>query len=178
MQGLRFPIAVALTSLAIVAGLLLAGGLLAPAALAGALGFGGPLWSGTGFAGPPWAHGAAAGAALPPALAGLRDVPPAERFAHFKGARVALTDRDGRPVAVEVTPGTVTAASASSLTVAANDGTTKTFALDGQTAVRRQPGQNDRVVVLTVNGATTAAAVLAFPSDGPGAYGWHGWWGA
>jgi hypothetical protein len=180
MRRLRFPIAVALTSLAIVAGLLLAGGFLVQVALAGApgfAGFGGPPWAGKAVGGPPWAPGLGGGA-LPPQLAGLRDVPPAERFAHFKGARVALTDKDGQPVALEVTPGTVTAASPSSVTVAANDGTTKTFAIDGQTAVRRQPAPNDRVVVVTLNGAGTAAAVLASPADGLGPHGRHGWWGA
>jgi hypothetical protein len=174
MTRLRFPIAVALTSLALVVGLFLAGGLFARAAL----GFGGPPWGGNGVGGPPWAHAFGAGFALPPELAGLHDVPPAERFAHFMGARVALTDKDGKPVALEVTPGTVTAVSTSSITIAANDGATRTFAIDEHTAVRRQPAQNDRVVVVTLNGASTATAVLAFPADGSNPHGWHGWWGA
>lgn len=177
MSRFRFPIAVALTSLAIVAGLFLAGGLLARAAWAGGPGFGGPPWArgGDGF-GRPWAHGF--GAALPPQLAGLRDVPPAERFAHFTGARVTLTDKENQPVAVDVTPGTVTAASASSLTIAANDGSTRSFAIDAQTALKRPPAQNDRVVVVSLNGASAAALVVALPADGHGGPGRHGWWGA
>jgi hypothetical protein len=185
VQRLRFPIAVALTSLGLVALLVVAGGLLVSSALAR-----GP-WVGGGFgpwwragAGAPWAggHGPWAGAALPAPLAGLRDVPAAERFEHFKGVQATLTDKDGQPLAVTLTPGTATSASATSLTVAANDGSPHTFALDAQTAIRgghAQGGspaspptiaQGDKLVVLTINGSDTAAAVWtgSFGGWGPG----------
>src|SRR5436305_11976957 len=103
MSRFRFPIAVAITSLSIVAVLVVAGALLAGSAFAGA------PWSG-GHSFGPWAGGP--GAALPPELAGLGDVPAAERFTHFKGLQVSLTDKDNRPLTIAVIPGTATAASA------------------------------------------------------------------
>src|SRR5262249_4685772 len=119
------------------------------------------------------------GFALPPELAGLGDLPADQRFAHFKGAQVSLTDKDGRPVTVEVTPGTATAASAASLTIAANDGPTKTFGLDANTLRRgkQAPAQNDKVVVVTLSGRANAHAVVVLTGDGFGAWGGHaGWW--
>jgi hypothetical protein len=185
MQRLRFPIAVALTSLGLVALLVVAGGLLVSSVLARgpwAGGASGP-WSRAG-AGGPWAggHGPWGGSALPAQLAGLRDVPAAERFDHFKGVQVNLADKDGQPLVVTLTPGTATAASATTLTVAANDGASRTFALDAQTAIRgshAQGGapagppsiaQGDKLVVVTVNGSGTAAAVWTgnFGGGGPG----------
>jgi len=186
VQRLRFPIAVALTSLGLVALLVVAGGLLVSSVLAGT------PWAGGRYgpwfharAGGPWATGPGpwGGFALPAQLAGLHDVPAAERFDHFKGVQVSLTDKDGQPLVVTLTPGTATAASATSLTVAANDGASRTFALDGQTAIRgwRAQGdatasiaQGDRVVVMTLNNSGTAAAVWAgdFSGWGPrGAFG-------
>ena len=38
---------------------------------------------------------------LPPELASLKDVPAGERFAHFKGVHVSLTDKDGKPILVD-----------------------------------------------------------------------------
>ncbi len=181
MQRWRFPIAVALTSLGLTAVLLVAGGLLVTSVLAH-----GPWAGGVG----PWAHAGpwAAGAgpwggfALPAQLAGLRDVPAAERFDHFKGVQVSLTDKDGQPLAVTLTPGTATAVSATSLTMTANDGSSRTFTLDAQTSIRgvhpRGDGaatppsiaQGDKLVVLTINNSGTAAAVWAgsFGGWGPG----------
>src|SRR5690349_7697296 len=57
---------------------------------------------------------------LPPELAGFKDIPAAERFAHFKGVQISLTDKDGAPVDVAVTPGVASTVSATSLTVAGN----------------------------------------------------------
>src|SRR5262249_38002970 len=70
MQRYRFPIAVALTSLGLVAALVVVGGLVVGNALAQ-----GPWFRGPGFG--PWSggHGPWAGAGLPPQLAGLHDVP-------------------------------------------------------------------------------------------------------
>ena len=139
MQQLRFPIAVALTSLGLVALLAVAGGLLVSTVLAR-----GP-WAGGAFG--PWSHAGAGGhgswggAGLPAQLSGLRDVPAAERFDHFKGVQVNLADKDGQPLVVTLTPGTATATSATSLTVAANDGASRTFALDAQTAIRGSHAQ-------------------------------------
>ncbi len=185
MQRLRFPIAVALTSLGLVALLVVAGGLLVSSVLARAPwagGFGpwaiggfGP-W-GHGRSGGPWAagYGPWSGGALPAPLAGLRDVPPAERFDHFRGVQASLTDKDGQPLVLTLTPGTATHVSPTSLTIAANDGASRTFALDAQTAIRARPSQGgaqanppglapgDKLVVVTLNNSATATAVWAGP---------------
>lgn len=128
MQRYRFAIAVGLTSLALVVALVGVGGVLVGNALA----FGPGAWlAGGGGGRDGWQPNA-----LPPELAGLVDVPAGERFAHFQGVRVQLTDKDNKPLTVEVTPGTVTSVTATSLTLAANDGTSHTYTLDDKTVVR------------------------------------------
>jgi hypothetical protein len=65
-------------------------------------------------------------------------------------------------VSLTVTPGTVTAISASSLTIAGNDGVSHTYTLDDKTMQRGQaPKQNDQVVVATLNNSSTATGVFA-----------------
>src|SRR5215831_3111085 len=135
MKWFWFPIAVAATSLALVVALVALVAFPARAALASALGAG-TAWSGGPGHGGPWAAGA--GFTLPAELQGLADVPADQRFSHFAGAQVNLKDKDGKPLTITVTPGMVTAASPTSLSVAANDGTTKTFVLNDQTIRRGQ----------------------------------------
>jgi hypothetical protein len=147
MQRYRFPLAVLGTSLVLVGVLALAGGFLARGAFAA--GFGG--WHG---AGGPWGD-------LPPELSGLRDIPPADRFAHFRGVQVNLTDKDGRPMSVSVTPGTVTSISPTAVTLNGNDGATHTFALDNQTKQDGSLSQGQKAVVATLNGSQTALAVVS-----------------
>src|SRR5215212_1328670 len=76
MQRFRFPVAVALTSIGLVAVLFIGGALVVRSALAS-----GP-WSHAGF-GPPWAGGNSAwmSGPFPAQLSGLRDLPADERFA-------------------------------------------------------------------------------------------------
>jgi hypothetical protein len=113
-----------------------------------------------------WHNGAAN---LPPELAGLADVPASERFAHFRGVQVQLTDKDNKPVRLDVTPGTVTSVSSTSLTMAGNDGANHTYTLDDKTVRHAQAiNQNDHVVVATLNGSTTATGVFAMNADGFG----------
>jgi hypothetical protein len=93
---------------------------------------------------------------------------------------VQLTDKDNRPVNVDVTPGTATAVSTSSLSVTTNSGASRTFSLDDKTAIHgaahgqsNQTGpqavkQNDHVVVVTLNGSATATAVIVANADGFG----------
>jgi hypothetical protein len=185
MNRFRFPIAVAATSLALVAVIVGAGGFLVGRALAdtpvvgSVLAAGGP-WS-SGWGGPPWARhdaGHAAGWQLPPELAGLTDLPAAERFGHFRGVQLQLTDKNNQPLTVDVTPGTATVSNSTSLTVATNDGSTRTYTLDASTKVHgRSAGQNaqssppsvaqnDKVVVVTLNKSTTATAVMVLGPDG------------
>jgi hypothetical protein len=169
MNRAQFAIGVGVTSLVLVIALVATGGVLVGRAFAGG------LWAGaTGFS--PWSggHGPGPGFNLPPELENLRDIPADQRFGHFKGVQVALTDKDGRPINVSVTPGTASAVSATSLTLAANDGTSKTFTLDDHTAIKGQSraaanaiGQGDQVVVVTLNGSATATAVMSLPTSGP-----------
>src|SRR3954470_25051813 len=54
-------------------------------------------FAGRAFFGPPWQNGGDTWdrSAIPPQLAGLADVPANERFDHFRGVQVQLTDKDG-----------------------------------------------------------------------------------
>jgi hypothetical protein len=189
-RRLRFPIAVALTSLALLVVLggvavLAARPVLANAGLAAMGPWGGPgAWGGPGpWGGHPFAAGGGPGFTLPDELRGLVDIPPAERFDHFLGVQVNLKDKNNKPLTIAVTPGTVTAVSATSLTIAANDGTTKTYALNDKTVIRGKPVQGgsqatqpalangDKAVVVTLNTSTAATAVIV---AGPEGFGPHG----
>ena len=173
MRRFRFPIAVAVTSLVLVLALATIGGLLVRNTVAS-----GP-W-GWGHRGGPGSGGP--GFELPEELESLRDLPPEERFAHFRGAQINLTDAEDQPVRINLTPGTVTAASATSLSIAVNDGSAKTFTLNDQTVIRSKGvrggdeatepalAQDDKVVVVTLNDSTTATAVM---NVGTGGFGWR-----
>ena len=180
MRRFRFPLAVLGTSLALVVAIGVIAVFTAPRvlALAGAGPFGGPF------------SGAFGSHALPPEFQGLQNLTPAERFTHFKGAQMNVTDKDGKSVTIQVTPGTVTTASATSLTMAANDGTSKTFALDDKTVIRGKPDlstpgnrpsavtlkQGDLVVVVAKAGETTARFVADGGTEGFGPAGGRGPW--
>jgi hypothetical protein len=178
MRGLRFALAVLGTSLMLVLGIGAAGYYAVSSALAAGIGpFGG--------------HGPFAEHALPPEFQGLEQLPPAERFKHFGGAQIALKDKDNNPVTVNVTPGTVSTVSATSLTLAANDGSTKTYTLNDQTVIRGKPDmstpgnrpgpttlkQGDMVVAISKNNETTAKFVMSAGTEGFGPRGGHGPWG-
>ena len=168
MTRLRFPIAVLTTSLVLVGVLFLAGTFFVPRVFAGGLpwGMGGSPWGAGG--GPPWAH----------------------------GAGMPFAKLDGAPFTVAVTPGTVSAASATSLTVATNDGSSRTFTLDDKTAIHgpaargadqaKNLASGEKVVVVVLDNAPVATAVLAgvdgmngAHAGGPPwgrAWGHGGWW--
>jgi hypothetical protein len=182
MNRFRFPLSVAVTSLALVLALVGVGGLLVNNALANS-----PF--GAGGLGAPWAAGHAGWQtnALPAELAGLTDIPAGERFAHFRGVRVQLSDKDNKPLTADILPGTVTTASQTSLTMTANDGSTHTFTLDDKTVIHAKSGangstqaarptlnQNDKIIVATLNGSSTATAVVTFNPDGFGPRGHAG----
>jgi hypothetical protein len=98
---------------------------------------------------------------LPPEIASLKDVPEGERFAHFQGIQVALTDKNGKPVHITVTPGVASSVSASSLTIAGNDGSSHTYTLNDQTWTRgASVTSGEKVVVITMNDTSTARAVV------------------
>ncbi len=178
----------ALVAIVGVAGALALQSALASTPVASAAAFvGGAPFGPHGFGGPAFQ--------IPQELKALGDLPASERFSHFAGVQVNLKDKDNKPYTVNVTPGTVTAVSDNSLTIAANDGTSKSFTLDGNTAIHgksaqgAQPSvaQGDQVVVVTFND-TTARVVVdggkdGFAASGPwghdgpsgqgGPWGWH-----
>jgi hypothetical protein len=169
MNRFQFPVAVAVTSVALVLIVVGAAGLVVANASANA-----PFMSVAAAAGAPWSgrwngHG---DWQLPPQLAGLADIPAGQRFSHFRGVDVQLIDKDDKPVDLNVVPGVATAVTQSSLTINANDGSTRTFVLDAGTTIHgpghsrnapadpRSVAQNDQVAVLTLNNSPTATAVI------------------
>jgi hypothetical protein len=164
MSWVKFSVAVAATSLALVIGLVATGAVIAGNALASTV----PMaFAQRGIPFGPGGAGPQGGWNLPPELASLKDVPADQRFAHFKGVQVSLTDKDGKPIAISVTPGVAQSVSPTSLTITGNDGAAHTYTLTDQTMTRGNPlasGQN--VVVVTVDNTTTARAVFnAAPGD-------------
>lgn len=187
MKWFWFPAAVVATSLALVIALVAVVAFPARAALASALGAG-VVGSGGPWHGGSW--GPNGGFALPPELKGLSEVPADQRFEHFVGGQVKLKDKNNQPLTVTVTPGTVTASSATSLTVAANDGTTRTVALDDQTMIHDTSAPasgsapasvlhvGDKVVVVSLDTRPAAMAVIdggpnGFSGTGPSGH-WNG----
>ena len=108
---------------------------------------------------------------LPPELSGLKDIPVGERFEHFKGVQANLTDKDGKPLLVTVTPGVASNVSSTSVTLNGNDGATHTYTIDPRTMTPGQPASGQDVVVVTLNNASDATAVFAVT---PGGGAWHG----
>ncbi|MFN8524955.1 MAG: hypothetical protein U0821_17815 [Chloroflexota bacterium] len=156
MKRLRFPLAVLATSIALVAGIAVVG--LFGVRYAAAESPAGPWPFLTAF----------------PEMAGLRTLDPAQRFAHFQGLQLSLKDNADKPMTIQVTPGKVTAASATSLSIAANDGTSKTYALTDKTVIRGRPGESgqpslktgEMVVVVTAAGENAARVVLDGGTEG------------
>jgi hypothetical protein len=159
MSWVRFSLAVLGTSLVLV----------------GAIGVAGMITVGNAFASaaPFMQQQQWSAQSVPPELSGLKDIPPADRFAHFKGIQANLTDQDGKPLNVTVTPGVATNVTATSLTLNGNDGASHTYTLDAQTMTHGQAiTQGQDVVVVTLNNAPNAMAVMgvdpsAFQKGGP-----------
>ena len=181
MRGLRFALAVLGTSLLLVIGIGAVGVYAVSNVLASEFGPFGAFHGGP-FGGPFADH------ALPPELQGLEQLSPTERFKHFSGAQVSLKDKDNQPLTINVTPGTVNTVSATSLTLAANDGSTRTYALDDKTVIRGKPDmstpgnrptattlkQGDLVAVVTKRNETTARFIMSGGTEGFGPGGGHG----
>jgi hypothetical protein len=147
MSKARFSLAVLGTSLILVGVIGFAGMFVVGNAVASAAPFGQHTqWSGQN---------------LPPELSGLKDIPAGDRFAHFKGIQANLTDKDGKPLSVTVTPGVASSVSSSSITLNGNDGVSHTYTLDPQTMTHGKTlTQGENVVVVTLNNASHATAVV------------------
>jgi|GEM_PF-3913547 len=97
------------------------------------------------------------GKRLPPELSG---VAPQDLFQHFLGVKADFTDKDGKPVAIQVTPGIVSSADAGSITLKPNGKeSTVTYKIDSATVILLQGRRvetselkkDDRVLVYSVN---------------------------
>jgi hypothetical protein len=154
MNRFWIPLAALAGALVVVVAVVSAGGLIATRAFA----------NGAGPHGAPWST------QMPAELRGLGAIPAADRFDHFKGATVNLTDANGQPMSVTVTPGTVSSVNGGSLSLAANDGSTHTYTLTDATMTRDKaaPTANEKVAVVTLNGSSTATAVMTVPAGGFG----------
>jgi hypothetical protein len=180
MKWFWFPVAVLATSIVLVAALVAFAVPPVGIALASTIGVGGPS-STAPWQGGPWGSGSHF--TMPSELQGLADVPADQRFAHFIGVQLNLKNKDNQPVTVNVTPGTVTTASASGLTLAANDGTTKTYVLNAKTMMHGTSpsasgptsattlANGDNVIVVTLDNSTTVMAVI---DGGPHGFSWPG----
>lgn len=111
---------------------------------------------------------------LPFRLEELEGIPAAQLFSHFQSAQYTLTDKDGNPVTVTVTGGTVTQAGSTSLTIQRNGANagTSTYTVTGDTRVLgRGDGAGltagDKVMVVTVGTSSDARLVVRVPDLPP-----------
>jgi hypothetical protein len=74
-----------------------------------------------------------------------------------------------------VTRGTVSAASATSVTITTSSGASHTFAINDQTHKRGSVAQNEQVFVVTRDDSTTASAVVNVNEGGRGPWGPGRW---
>ena len=159
MNRFWIPLAAVAGALVVVIAVVSAGGLVAGRAFANSFGPHDGPWS----------------TQMPAELQGLGAIPAADRFDHFKGATVNLTDANGQPMSVTITPGTVTSVNGDSLSLAANDGSTHTYSLTRTTMThdKAAPSANEKVAVVTLNGSSTATAVMTMPAGGFGPHAQH-----
>lgn len=125
---------------------------------------------------------------VPREIQGWHDLPAADRFRHFQGAQIRFTDANNSPHTANVTPGTVTAFTGSSLTIDTNAGGGKTYSLTGSTRIhtaahpaegsssQSTPKVGDKVVVITLDDSSEARAVAIGGPEGFAPWGgpWHG----
>lgn len=106
---------------------------------------------------------------MPPELAFLAQIPPEERFSHFRGGSMTLTDQNGNEVVVNVVPGTVSSVFSDRIVITPNgETTTREFAITSDTVIHAMPDRGtlqavtsgDQVVVMTVGEDDDAAAIM------------------
>ncbi|MCL4459284.1 MAG: PDZ domain-containing protein [Chloroflexi bacterium] len=100
----------------------------------------------------------------------LKGIAPGERFDHFLGGQFALTNKEGKRIEVRIIPGRATAVSSNSITIDPNDKsvsggpyevTEKTIVRAGPRTVRIDALKSgDRVIIVTIESPTHAAAVI------------------
>lgn len=105
---------------------------------------------------------------LPPELQGLQGLPLREMFGSFAGGTFKMKDKEGKLLVINVVPGTVVAATATSLTIDPNDdGPTQEFQVSASTMLVGTNGRvkvedlkaEDRVLVVTVGDGAQASII-------------------
>ena len=105
-----------------------------------------------------------------PTLPGLEGIPPDQMFSHFMSAQINMTDKNGNPLTIKVTPGTVASIDDNkSITITPNgQTTTQTFGITPNTIIHAMPprgsvqafSSGDQVIIVT-EGDSTDAVVIA-----------------
>ncbi|MBI2304281.1 MAG: PDZ domain-containing protein [Chloroflexi bacterium] len=106
------------------------------------------------------------GGALPKELEG---VSPGEIFRHFLGGDLRITDKDGKPVTLSLTPGIVASVDSNSLTITPNGQSQNvTFKITADTRFTggsiSSIGVGNQVIVVTASGSLDAKLVVKTPS--------------
>jgi hypothetical protein len=105
---------------------------------------------------------------LPPGLAFLSSIPKEQRFDHFRGGSMKITDAQGTEHTLTMTPGKVQAVTAQQITVVPNgSAAAHNFNITTNTRVVGRPNQGsnqvlapqDKVMVLTVDDSADAVMV-------------------
>lgn len=106
---------------------------------------------------------------------GLEGIPREELFDHFRGGQFMMTDREGNPFTVRITPGTVDSITDSTIAIIPNGRQTpESFNITSDTVVRGLPSPGslqaiavgDKVVVVTRDQSQDAVMIA---EHGPGA---------
>lgn len=93
----------------------------------------------------------------------LQGIPKEERFSHILGGQFNLTDADGNPLTVTLTPGTVVETTDTSITIDTNAGGNQTYQVTENTLGRMLLDRLEsgaKVTVVTVNNGTEARMIL------------------
>lgn len=107
-----------------------------------------------------------------PQLKEMEGIAPADMFSHMQGGTMTFTDKDGKPVTVTATLGTVTAVNTASpsVTVQPNAGGNAVIytvgtdtQIHGRARELAQLKADDKVTVITVNGSAEARSIIAAP---------------
>lgn len=89
----------------------------------------------------------------------LEGIPVEERFSHYMGADVRITDKDGSTHTLEFIPGTLKAVSGDQLTLLTNEGGQLTFTITSEVKgyqLLERLKEGDKLVVATVDGSVRA----------------------
>ncbi|GEM_PF-3285651 len=104
----------------------------------------------------------------------LKDIPKGEFFQHYLGSQQRFKDKDGNVITVDVNPGTIASADASSINLNLNAGGQQLFSLNSEVKFMPKSVTADsiedgtKVVVVSVNGEVRAVMALVEKALGDG----------